>query len=92
MPPGERRVRVLDVEVDATGATFVRFAIDARGGIKQTWQPNTMVGCAYPERGEVFVDRSATGIGTHGSDVRDASALLGKKVAKAPDATCVARP
>ena len=87
MPPAERRVRVLSAEVDATGAAFVRFAVDARGGLKQTWQPNTIVGCAYPERGEVFVDRSATP-GTHASDVRDASVLLGKKVAPAPTSTC----
>lgn len=88
MPAAERRVRVLDVEVDATGATFVRFAIDARGGIKQTWQPNTMVGCAYPERGAVFVSMT----NKPNAEVRDAAVVLGKKVAKAPDTTCVARP
>jgi hypothetical protein len=87
MPPSERRVRVLDVEVDTTGATFVRFAIDTRGGIKQTWQPDTIVGCAYPERGAVF----ASITNKPNAEVRDAAVLLGKKGTKAPDATCVAR-
>ena len=91
MPPAERRVRVLAVEVDAEGASFVRFAIDARGGLKQTWQPNTILGCAYLGRAAVFVDRTATGIGTRASDVRDASVLLGKKVERAPAHTCVGR-
>lgn len=100
MPPAERRVRVLDSAVDVFGDTFFRFVVDARGGIKQTWQPNTIVGCAYLEQRRprrptvraVFVDRSASGIGSHSSDVRDASVVLGKKVAPAEAGTCVARP
>jgi hypothetical protein len=93
MAPAERRARVLDVEVDANGATFVRFAVDARSSSRQRWQPTTIVGCAYPARDEVFVVRSAPGTGTGPgtvSDVRDASVLLGKKVTPANTTTCVA--
>lgn len=91
MPPAERRVRALTVEVDADGATFVRFAVDRRANMQPQWQPDTILGCVYLERGAVFVDRSATGVGTTARDVRDAGVMLGKKVQQAPPATCVAR-
>jgi hypothetical protein len=57
--PVSRRVRVLDTEAltDARGKRFVRFAIDVRRAFDEqgAWQKDSMLGCAYPEEREVYV-------------------------------------
>ena len=56
--PVERRVRVLDAVAitDSRGQQFVRFAVDARRGWDDApWESDALVGCAYLDRGEVFV-------------------------------------
>jgi hypothetical protein len=72
--PVERRVRVLDTEVqpDARGKKFVRFAIDVRHAWDEpdTWEKDSVLGCAYPSEQEVFVQ--------HGSAYRAARSLLGQ--------------
>jgi hypothetical protein len=89
MPAAERRVRILDevAQKDAQGATFVRFAIDERHGWADpddnaAWTTAAITGCAYVDRGEVFVQK--------GDQHRPAAFLLGKKAKAAPAQTCVA--
>jgi hypothetical protein len=91
MPPAERRARVLETQTDIDGATFVRFAVDVRHGYTPEWRADTIVGCAYLARGDIYVDRTSSGLGTHARDVREASVLLGKKVKPALASTCLAR-
>ena len=87
MPAQERRVRILDEQPrkDAQGAAFVRFAVDARHGVLDDsdagWNLAAITGCAYVERGEVFVKK--------GDQFRAAAFLLGKNVKAAPAETCV---
>ncbi len=56
MPPRERRLRMTATTTsrDASGQTFLPFAIDAKpsGG---SWQENEIVGCVYTEKGGMFV-------------------------------------
>jgi hypothetical protein len=85
LPAQARRVRVLDEHKDALGATFVRFAVDARHGFandddNSRWQLATITGCAYVDRSEVFVKK--------GEQYRPAAFLLGKNVKAAAESTC----
>lgn len=72
--PVQRRVRVLDTVplTDSRGDEFVRFAIDVRRGWneKGQWQNDSVVGCAYPKAGDVFVQ--------HGEAYLHARSMLGK--------------
>ena len=88
LPPQTRRIRVLDSEPkkDGEGAAFVRYAIDARYGFMALevdgdseggWRKDTIVGCVYVDKGEVFVGR--------GDNFLAAAVLIGKK-APAPAA------
>ena len=69
-PPRERRVRMTETNPvhDQAGHSFLSFAVDGKyaGG---DWQANEIVGCVYPEKGEMFVKI--------GDGFRPASFLLG---------------
>lgn len=86
-PPSERRVRILDKnpQRDSVGEPFVRFAVDSRDGWDDSndahWNHAVITGCAYPERGQVFVKR--------GTAFHPATAALGKKTKPAPSLTCM---
>jgi hypothetical protein len=87
LPPSERRVRVLDAAPhrDATGATFVRFAIEERHGLidqpeGEGWSAS-ITGCAYLARKKIFVER--------GESYRPGAFLLGKHRPAAPKTTSV---
>ena len=89
LPPQERRVRILDDKPrkDAEGVAFLRFSIDARFGYvgqgdedESRWQRDTITGCVYLERNQVFVKK--------GDSYRPAAFLLGKKVKAAAESTC----
>jgi hypothetical protein len=87
LPAQERRVRILDEQAskDAAGNSFVRFAVDARHGFRESgdgdgWRLATIVGCVYPDRNQVFIKK--------GDEFRPAAFLLGKKVKAAAEATC----
>lgn len=85
LPPQDRRLRLQQAAVDATGATFVAFAVDSRHGFADSddaWRADAIVGCVYPGRDEVFIRR--------GDEVRPAAMLLGKKTKAAPATTCTA--
>jgi len=85
LPPQDRRLRLQQAAVDATGATFVTFAVDSRHGFAESddaWRKDSIVGCVYPGREEVFI--------TRGDEVRPAAMLLGKKTKAAPATTCKA--
>ena len=72
-PPKERRVRVLDevAQTDVHGRRFVRFAIDVRYRSAETcWKKDALVGCAYLDQKEVFLQR--------GADYVPATTALGK--------------
>jgi hypothetical protein len=83
----ERRVRVLDAVAltDARGASFVRFAVDVRRGWVEDspWETEALLGCAYPETEQVFVQR--------GSRYFAAASLVGKATKPVPD-VCRAAP
>lgn len=88
-PQRQLRVRILDEQPskDAVGNAFVRFAIDARYGFHAPdddsgsgWRLDTFVGCAYPDRSQVFVKK--------GDQYRPAAFLLGKNVKAAAETTC----
>ena len=88
-PPRQLRVRILDEQAskDAVGNAFVRFAVDARFGFRAAddddgsgWRLDTFVGCAYPDRSQVFVKK--------GDEYRPAAFLLGKNVKAAAETTC----
>jgi hypothetical protein len=81
--PHERRVRVLSATslTDAKGRAFVPFAIDVRYG--QSWSANDIVGCAYRDRGDLYVKM--------GDAYRPASVLLGSDADPAPG-VCEAPP
>jgi len=55
-PPQERRVRMPQTTAskDQAGRDFLPFAIDGKfaGG---DWSENDIVGCVYPEKGDLFV-------------------------------------
>ena len=76
MPAQERRVRVTQAvaTLDVNGRAFMAFAVDVRRGTE--WQENDVVGCAYPQTGELFVKR--------GDEYRPAEILLGKDVSAVP--------
>ena len=81
----ERRLRVIDAQVqtDAHGRSFVRFAVDARyPGEQRSWSESALTGCAYPADGRVFVQA--------GSQYVPASAILGEDAAPVSD-VCRAR-
>ena len=88
LPPQERRVRILDDKPrkDAEGVAFMRFSIDARFGYGQAgrdeaqWSRDTITGCVYLERSQVFVKK--------GDSYRPAAFLLGKNVKAAAESTC----
>jgi hypothetical protein len=89
LPPQARRVRILDEQPrkDATGNTFVRFAVDARRGFsadpdadESRWRQATITGCVYLDRSEVFVKK--------GDEYRPAAFLLGKNLKAAAESTC----
>jgi hypothetical protein len=82
LPPQARRVRILDAEPqkDPEGAAFVTFAVDARHGYlaeddpnvpESDWRKDTLTGCVYVERGEVFVKL--------GDEHQPAAILLGQR-------------
>lgn len=86
-PQRQLRVRILDEQPskDAVGNAFVRFAVDARYGFRgpdddDGWRLDTFVGCAYPDRSQVFVKK--------GDEYRPAAFLLGKNVKAAAETTC----
>lgn len=88
-PQRQLRVRILDEQPskDAVGNAFVRFAVDARYGFHAPdddsgsgWRLDTFVGCAYPDRSQVFVKK--------GDEYRPAAFLLGKNVKAAAETTC----
>ena len=72
--PTERRVRVLDAtpQADARGRRFVRFAVDTRRGWDDEgrWKQGAIVGCVYPDSGQVFVQE--------GDEFHPARSALGK--------------
>jgi len=71
MPPTARYVRVLEggPEKDPQGRTFVRFAVDEKRSTR--WARNSIVGCAYPDEGAVFIRR--------GEKVQSAARYLGQR-------------
>jgi hypothetical protein len=79
--PLERRVRVLDTtaQTDSRGKQFMRFAVDQRYALDEesAWQPDSIVGCAYPGDGKVFVK--------NGDDYLPARSLLGGDHKARPD-------
>jgi hypothetical protein len=85
--PVTRRVRVLDsvALTDAHGRQFVRFAVDERRGWddRGTWRSDRMLGCAYPNEREVFVQRDDAYLPARG--------MLGKDVEERSD-VCHAAP
>lgn len=85
--PVQRRVRVLDTapKTDKNGKRFVRFAIDERRFRRKSanWAKGRVVGCAYLEGKDVFVQR--------GEGFVPARRLLGKK-GKAPAGVCQTAP
>ena len=90
LPAQARRVRVLDTQPqkDEAGATFVKFAVDARHGFDiedeptgvEGWRKDTITGCVYPDSGEVFVLRGAA--------YHPAAIMVGKKTKPAAKHTC----
>lgn len=82
-----RRVRVLDAVAsrDLRGAEFVRFAIDVRRGWDEqgVWQKDSLIGCAYLNEREVFVQRGAA--------YMPARSLLGEQYEERPG-VCRAAP
>ena len=79
--PVTRRVRVLDsvALTDAHGRQFVRFAVDERRGWdeRSAWRSDRMLGCAYPNEREVFVQREDVYLPARG--------MLGKEVEERSD-------
>lgn len=78
LPPQVRRVRVIEQQhaTDGRGAAFVAYAVDEQSGRFRradgaAWRRDTIVGCVYPARREVFVKR--------GDKYFDAGLLLGRK-------------
>jgi hypothetical protein len=91
MPAGERRVRILDAKPrrDASGASFVRFAIDERRGFYEPgddtgWNEAAITGCAYAGKGDVFIEKKG--------ELRPAAFLLGKNVKRAAEHVCQGPP
>lgn len=90
LPPLARRARIVDsaAHTDARGEAFVAFAVDDQHGYvafddgpsEASWRKDVIVGCVYPERGEVFV--------RIGNDYRPGSLLLGKSVKVADASVC----
>lgn len=86
MPPGERRVRILDQQpsTDAQGVAFVRFSVDARFGYlgddEKHWRRDDITGCVYLEKNQIFVK--------NGDQYRPAAFLLGKNLKAAAQSTC----
>jgi hypothetical protein len=85
--PVQRRVRVLDTVTrnDVHGRPFVRFAVDERRGWdeKGAWRSDRVLGCAYLNEREVFVQR--------GDAYLPARSMLGKDAAERSD-VCRAAP
>jgi uncharacterized membrane protein len=82
-PPKARQVRVAQAEptVDATGALFYAFAVDARW----SWDPEepwreVMVGCVYPSSGAIFIDQGGSYVASDW--------LLGRRAADPPPTVC----
>jgi hypothetical protein len=90
VPPQARRVRILDGQraKDARGAEFVAFAVDERSAVfgrraaddASGWRADAIVGCVYPAREEVFIERGGKFFG--------AALLLGQKTAAADETIC----
>lgn len=90
IPPRARRVRIIDRArlTDSRGAEFAAFAIDERSGLfaldpdddSGRWRRDTIVGCVYPARAEIFIKR--------GDKFFAAELLLGKKTTAADDNVC----
>ena len=83
--PVQRRVRWLDgaAQRDRRGDPFVRFAIDVRRPQHDAdgWRRAVIVGCAYPKRGRVFVQR--------GDGFLFARTMLGREAPPAPAQACL---
>jgi hypothetical protein len=91
-PPSARRIRILDdkPKTDAMGRTFVSFAIDETHSFREVdskevaenqWHRDTIVGCVYPQSGEVIVKM--------GEANYPASVLWGSAAGKAPVESCL---
>jgi uncharacterized membrane protein len=85
--PVQRRLRILDevALTDARGKQFVRFAIDVRRSFNEegVWRSDDVVGCAYPNEGQLFVQ--------HGAAYFSARIMLGERQ-KARADVCRAAP
>lgn len=91
LPAQARRVRILDEKprTDTAGVAFLRFAVDSHYGFfeptpnhdeESRWNRDTITGCVYLERNQVFVKK--------GDGYRPAAFLLGKNVKAAAESTC----
>lgn len=87
----DRRIRIVDAQPhkDSRGASFLRFAVDARHGLgalddsdASQWRLATITGCVYLAANQVFVKK--------GDQHRPAAFLLGKNLKAAADGTCEA--
>ncbi len=93
IPPQVRRVRVTDevAKTDEKGGEFMTFAVDAHHGFAEEapaadskdWRKDSIVGCVYPESGEIFVKKNDKYVSS--------AMLLGKKASAAPEHVCVAK-
>jgi hypothetical protein len=86
LPAQERRVRVDQTpQIDARGAVFYTFAVDARHGIRRKddegWKMATVTGCAYAN-GDLYVK--------NGERHRPAAFLLGKNLKPVAEHICAA--
>jgi len=93
LPPSARRLRLLNVtsQTDLRGRAFFAFAVDEQrnfamiadpGQDESQWNNDSIVGCVYPESGEVMVKR--------GEAYFPASVLLGKTASQAGGDVCQA--
>jgi hypothetical protein len=93
-PPSARRVRVPEEAPgkDARGRSYLAFAVDERRSFgvvpdhadpEAEWYRDAIVGCVYPDTGDVFIRRGET--------YYAASVLLGKPTQTAPAGVCLSR-
>lgn len=89
LPPQARRIRILDntPQTDGRGRLFIQFAIDESRAIvvkkestEAGWLRDAIMGCVYPETGDVMVRR--------GEVYYASSVLLGRSTPMAPADVC----
>lgn len=91
LPPSARRIRILDdtPQTDGKGRPFLQFAVDEsrafgvvkeKEGTEADWFRNAIMGCVYPETGDVMVRR--------GEVYYTSSVLLGRTTPMAPTDVC----